>query len=186
MAGDGRDVIKILTHEHREVEDMFDELSAATEPAERRRITDDVTIELVRHSVAEKMYLYPAVRRFVPGGEELADKEISDHAEVERILKELEQVDTEHQSFTTLVRRLIDDVSAHVQDEEGNLFPRLTDKATGDELRVLGEQVQSAKRIAPTRPHPSAPNTPPLNKLLAPGAGLVDRVRDHLSGRGRG
>ncbi|TDD20578.1 hemerythrin domain-containing protein, partial [Actinomadura sp. KC06] len=29
-----------------------------------------------------------------------------------------------------------------------------------------------------------APDTPPLNKLLAPGAGLVDRVRDRVSGRG--
>jgi hypothetical protein len=52
-------------------------------------------------------------------------------------------------------------------------------------LRRLGEQIQAAKDRAPTRPHPSAPDRPPLNKLLAPGAGLVDRIRDHLSGRGQ-
>ncbi|MEU8346175.1 hemerythrin domain-containing protein [Spirillospora sp. NPDC048832] len=184
MADDRRDVIEVLTHDHREVEEMFEELSAATDPAERRRITDDVTIELVRHSVAEEQYLYPAVRQFVPGGDELADKEIADHAEVERVLKELEQADTENSSFTTLVRRLIDDVSAHVQDEENNLFPRLADNAGPDELLTLGDQVQSAKKKAPTRPHPAAPDKPPLNKILDPGAGLVDRARDHLTGRG--
>ncbi|MDX2708433.1 hemerythrin domain-containing protein, partial [Streptomyces sp. PA03-6a] len=32
---------------------------------------------------------------------------------------------------------------------------------------------------------PAAPHTPPANKLLAPGAGLVDRARDFVSGRGR-
>ncbi|MFY7066141.1 hypothetical protein ACOQFV_09790 [Nocardiopsis changdeensis] len=36
---------------------------------------------------------------------------------------------------------------------------------------------------APTRPHPGAPDTPPADRLLAPGAGLIDRMRDALSGR---
>ncbi|TDB74384.1 hemerythrin domain-containing protein [Actinomadura sp. KC216] len=180
-----RDVIQVLTHDHREVEEMFDELSEATDPDARRRIVNDITIELVRHSVAEEMYLYPAVRELVPGGDELADKEISEHAEVERILKELERADPAHDSFGTLVRRLIDDVSAHVREEEGEMFPRLADNAGSEELLALGKQVESAKRTAPTRPHPSAPDRPPLNKLLAPGTGLIDRVRDHLTGRGR-
>ncbi|MGP4029449.1 hemerythrin domain-containing protein [Actinomadura sp. 3N407] len=184
MGDEKRDVIQVLSHDHREVEEMFDELTAATDPEERRRITDDVTIELVRHSIAEEIHLYPAVRDLVPGGDELADKEIADHAEVERILKELEQADADHEGFMTLVNRLIDDVSAHVREEEGDLFPRLAEHANADQLLELGDKVQSAKRIAPTRPHPSAPSTPPLNKLLAPGAGLVDRVRDRLTGRG--
>lgn len=42
-----------------------------------------------------------------------------------------------------------------------------------------------AKKMAPTRPHPSAPDTPPGNKLLGPGVGLVDRARDLLTGRGK-
>lgn len=39
--------------------------------------------------------------------------------------------------------------------------------------------------MAPTRPHPSAPSTPMASKLLAPGAGLVDRARDFVTGRGK-
>jgi hypothetical protein len=31
-----------------------------------------------------------------------------------------------------------------------------------------------------------APDTPPANKLLAPGMGMVDRVRDLLTSRGKG
>ena len=48
----------------------------------------------------------------------------------------------------------------------------------------LQAAIESGKDRAPTRPHPSAPDRPPLNKLLAPGAGPVDRIRDHRSGRG--
>lgn len=185
MAENRRNVIDVLMHDHREVEQMFGELTSTTDPSERRRIADDVTIELVRHSVAEEMYLYPAVRRHVPDGDSIADKEISEHAEVERVLKELEKTDSDKADFETLVRRLVGDVTAHIQEEEGELFPRLAEHSTPDDLLELGDQVQSAKGRAPTRPHPSAPDRPPLNKLLAPGAGLVDRIRDHLSGRGR-
>ncbi|MDX3483309.1 hemerythrin domain-containing protein, partial [Streptomyces scabiei] len=31
----------------------------------------------------------------------------------------------------------------------------------------------------------SAPTKPPANKILAPGLGLVDRMRDALTGRGK-
>jgi hypothetical protein len=52
-------------------------------------------------------------------------------------------------------------------------------------LMELGEKVRRAMEKTPTRPHPSAPDTPPANKLLKPGAGLVDRTRDALTGRGK-
>jgi len=185
MADDQRDVVEVLTHDHREVQEMFDELIGTTGPDERRRIVDDITIELVRHAVAEEMYLYPAVRRHVPDGDAIADKEISDHSEIEQALKDLEDVAATDADFNTITRRLIDDVLEHVRDEEDTLFPLLAGHASKEDLLKLGRQVQTAKKVAPTRPHPSAPDRPPLNKLLAPGAGLVDRIRDHLSGRGR-
>jgi hypothetical protein len=59
--------------------------------------------------------------------------------------------------------------------------------AVGRAARVVApvEKIRRAKAMAPTRPHPAAPNTPPANKLLAPGAGLVDRARDFVTGRGK-
>jgi hypothetical protein len=52
-------------------------------------------------------------------------------------------------------------------------------------LNDLGDKVRRANQMAPTRPHPAAPDKPPADKLLAPGAGLVDRMRDMISGRGK-
>ena len=165
---------------------MFGQLKDAGDEGRRRALADDVTIELVRHSVAEEMFLYPATREHVPDGEEIADKEISEHVQVEKTLKQLERADAGSEEFSRLLTELMTDVREHVAHEENTLFPALADHAGRDELLELGQKVEAAKRTAPTRPHPSAPDTPPLNKLLAPGAGLVDRVRDHLSGRGTG
>ena len=64
-----------------------------------------------------------------------------------------------------------------------DLLPQLRTVCPGDELRELSEKFHRAKKMAPTRPHPSAPDRPPANKILGPGAGLVDRLRDALTGR---
>lgn len=178
-----QDVVSVLTHDHREVEELFDQIESTTDPAQRREYTEQVITELVRHSVAEEQYLYPAVRQHIPGGDALADKEIAEHAEVEEGLKSLEKMDVNDTGFMTTFHEVSSSVKAHVQEEEQELFPQLKQHATAEDLRELGEKVTQAKKMAPTRPHPSAPDTPPLNKLLGPGAGLVDRIRDRLSGR---
>ncbi|MFD5573638.1 hemerythrin domain-containing protein [Streptomyces cadmiisoli] len=184
--GHGGNVIQELMADHREVEDIFARIQRMTgEGPELRALVDEVTIELVRHSVAEEQYLYPAVREHVVGGDRLADKEIADHGRVEDLLKELEGTDADDSRMSPLLQQLMEEVAAHVEDEEDNLFPLLQQSCSSDVLADLGDKTRRAKAMAPTRPHPSAPDTPPANKLLAPGVGLVDRARDFVTGRGK-
>ncbi|MCQ4041423.1 hemerythrin domain-containing protein [Streptantibioticus rubrisoli] len=181
-----KDIIAELTSDHREVEQIFGRMTALPSGhPDRKRLMEEVTIELVRHSVAEEEYLYPAVREHINGGDALADKEIADHARVEETLKELEGRDADDPRFDQLFLALKTEVTSHVQDEEGNLFPKLMATCSQEALDSLGNKIRTAKKMAPTRPHPAAPDKPPANKLLAPGAGLVDRVRDFVTGRGK-
>ncbi|MEU4565636.1 hemerythrin domain-containing protein [Micromonospora sp. NPDC023956] len=180
----GRDVIDVLTSDHREVETLFAELeSRQGTPEHRRQLVDVVIAELVRHSIAEESYVYPAARKAFPDGDQVAEHEISEHAEAERTMKELESVEPSDPRFDQLLAHLTSTIRHHVQEEETDLFPRLRAALAHEELVELADKVTAAKRIAPTRPHPAAPDHPPANKLLAPGAGLVDRLRDALSGR---
>ncbi|WP_438489629.1 hemerythrin domain-containing protein [Streptomyces sp. S186] len=182
--GHGGNVINELTADHREVDALFEELaSLPTGTPWRRELADRLTVELVRHSVAEEQYLYPTVREHVAGGRTLADRELDDHTEVEKLLKSLESLEPTDSRFDQQIAKLQTTVQAHVQDEEKRLFPLLADACSAQMLDELGEKVRKAKKTAPTRPHPSAPHTPPANKILAPGTGLVDRVRDMLTGR---
>ncbi|MGW7350429.1 hemerythrin domain-containing protein [Streptomyces sp. NPDC054784] len=184
--GHGGTVVDELMTDHREVEEIFGRIEALPPGDERRKeYVHEATIELMRHSVAEEQHLYPAVREHVTGGADLADREIDDHATAERLMKDLEALDADAPGFDAAVGKLMREVRAHIADEERNLFPRLEGAVSGAYLDELGEKVRRAKKTAPTRPHPSAPSTPPANKLLAPGAGLVDRARDVLTGRGK-
>jgi len=183
MAGHGGDVIAELTTDHREVEELFGKLEATSDATQRRELAAQVIAELVRHSVAEEMYLYPTAKEVIPGGEGLVERELKEHAAAEQVMNELDKADPSGPEFATLAGRLIADVRAHIAEEEGELFPRLRDVCPTSQLDDLGNKVRAAKQLAPTRPHPMAPDTPPWNKILGPGTGLVDRLRDHLTGR---
>ena len=180
-----QDALSLLMEDHREVEDMFARLEAGgMELDARKDLVDRVTIELVRHSVAEEQYLYPFVRDHLPAGATLHDEELSDHARIEEMLKALDGMSADNLEFESTLRGLMTEVRAHVAEEEGTLFNELREATTPEQLQELGSRIEMAKKVAPTRPHPSAPDTPPLNKLLGPGTGLIDRVRDALTGRG--
>jgi hemerythrin superfamily protein len=185
MAAD-HNLIDVIVTDHREVESAFGELESGELAADRRQqLVEHVITELVRHSVAEEMFMYPAARKHLSDGDKLADHEISEHAEVEEIMKALEGTDIADQRYDQLLTKLMADVRHHIQDEEQDLLPRLREACSADELAELGEKVINAKKFAPTRPHPAAPDTPPANLILAPGAGLIDRLRDALSGRNK-
>ncbi|GAA5167953.1 MULTISPECIES: hemerythrin domain-containing protein [Amycolatopsis] len=183
-ATDKTDLISVITTDHREVEQIFQELETGEgTPDHRRRLADHVITELVRHSVAEEQLMYPAARRYLDNGDELADHELEEHAEAEQVMKQLENVPADDPRFDQLLGDLMKDIRHHIKDEEEDLLPKLQQACSAEELRELGEKVVKAKKIAPTRPHPAAPDKPPANLILDPGAGLIDRLRDALRNR---
>ncbi|MCK9869497.1 hemerythrin domain-containing protein [Nocardiopsis dassonvillei] len=177
------DLIEVIISDHRQVERIFTELEGPLSPEARKQLTEHVITELVRHSVAEEQHMYPAARRVLDDGDRIADHELQEHAEAEQVMKDLEGLDADDPEFQRLLNTLISDIRHHVEDEEKDLLPRLRAACTPEELRELGAKVVKAKEAAPTRPHPGAPDTPPANRILDPGAGLIDRMRDALSNR---
>lgn len=178
-----QDVVDVLTTDHREFIALLREIWTTDDPDRRRDIADTVISEIVRHAVAEEMYVYPAMREHLPDGDEAAEHDIEEHKELERTLKELEKVEASDPRFTEVVRELETKLAHHVQDEEAEQFPQLRARVPREQLVALAGKVQTAKKLAPTRPHPAAPNNPVFHKLVGPGVGLVDRLRDKLSGR---
>jgi hemerythrin superfamily protein len=57
-----QDVVDILTTDHHEVLALLQQIKITTDAEVRRDLTDTVISELVRHSVAEEMYVYPAMK----------------------------------------------------------------------------------------------------------------------------
>ena len=188
MADGQRDVIEILEQDHREVEEMFRELEslrgASTEEqqARRKELTEQVTIELVRHSVAEEVIVYPKVENQVSAEE--AEHAREEHAEAEETLHRLEKLDADDPGFDDELATLMAEIRHHIEDEEGRMFADMRRVMDVDELRTLGTRVEGFKKVAPTHPHPHVPNEPLPRMAAGPAASLFDRMRDLATGRG--
>ena len=53
------------------------------------------------------------------------------------------------------------------------------------ELFELGEKLERAKKMAPTRPHPHTPSSATVQKTMGTAAAAVDHLRDAVTGRSR-
>ena len=177
------DVIDVLTTDHREATGLIGQISSTSDPVQRRDLADQLIAELVRHSVAEEMFVYPAMRDHLPNGQQAVDHDTSEHKELERLMKELEGTDESSPEFLTVVGRISSVLDDHVRGEENEQFPQLRAHAPEQTLVELKGKVEKAKKAAPTRPHPGAPNAEMFHKTVGPGVGLVDRLRDKLTGR---
>jgi hemerythrin superfamily protein len=180
-----QDVIDILTTDHHEVLALVGQIPTA-DPEQRRDMTDTVIAELMRHSVAEEMYVYPAMREHLQDGESMVQHDVEEHQQLEEVMKELEGLDAADARFLEALGRLESVLRDHVNDEENEHFPRLRAQLSGEQLIEMGNKVEAAKKAAPTRPHPSAPHSELFHKVVGPGVGMVDRLRDKLSGRSTG
>ncbi|MGN6634780.1 MAG: hemerythrin domain-containing protein [Oryzihumus sp.] len=178
----GQDVVDILTADHHEVMALVQQIPTAA-PDQRRDMADTVTAELVRHSIAEEMYVYPAMEEHLPDGRNEVQHDKEEHQQLTELLKEWEGVDAADPRFLQVLGRLEEVLRDHVADEERDQFPQLRARLPEQTLVEIGQKVETAKKLAPTRPHPSAPHSELFHKLAGPGVGRVDRLRDKLTGR---
>ena len=192
------DAIALLTRDHREVEQLFKQFDKLTGRAtkSKKNIVMKLIRELAVHSAVEEMLFYPAVRTSglradSRAGEAAAEtilESLEEHHVVKWTLSELEKLDPDDDRFDPKVKVLMESVRRHVQEEEGDLFPKARKLLGQEMLDELGSRMEKAKKLAPTRPHPRAPDMPPGNLVAGIAAAMMDRGKDlmrDLMTRGR-
>jgi len=163
----GSSVLDVLAAEHRLIVGLAARLRDTGDPVTREVLVATVS----RHLSAEEQYLYPMIRKVLPDGAPVAGGELA----ADQALRQLLGADDPAALHAAL--------HSHAARLDGPLAARLADACGENDLIRLGNRVLIAAEAAPTRPHPSLPLTPPANKLVAPVVGLVDKVRDLVSGR---
>lgn len=173
--------VELLTKDHRAVEDLFTEFEAS-EPDGRRDILVEIIKELSIHAAIEEAKLYPVIEEQVEGGRKLVADSIKEHQRVKDVLGRLDgKVGKAHtKEVADTVARLQGEVIHHVEEEEGEVFPKLEQTLSKTRLSELGTELNKAKATAPTRPHP---NQPPANELTGKANAVLDKARDAVSGR---
>jgi len=181
------DAITLLRNDHKSVETLFKRFEKAGDGAyvEKRTIVDRIIEELSVHAAIEEQVFYPTTRALVPATEDVALESLEEHHIVKWVLSELDGLDPRHERFDAKVTVLIENVRHHVQEEQDEYFPKVREALSRSQLAEIGRSLEDAKRMAPTHPHPRAPDSPPTN-VMNTLAGVVDRVADNISGIAQG
>lgn len=177
------DAIELLTHDHREVDQAFDEFGSTQDTERKKEIARHVITELSIHAGIEEVAFYPTVKEAMPQLAGEIDHDLEEHAEAKELLSRVQGMDPSDPEFESTFKQIIADVREHVEEEEGDLFPKVRDAFTEEELRDLGQAMSDLKDKVPTNPHPHAPQEPPGNVAMGPIAGVLDRIRDAVRER---
>jgi len=172
------DAINLLKADHRAVERHFRDFETSSPRAKSTwdRAAQGAVRELSVHGAIEEQIFYPAVTKEVPDLAEVMLRSLEAHNVVEWLCSAIESTSPDDDRFGPRMTVLIDNVRLHVEEEEDDIFPEIRQVMSRRRLQELGELLDKAKALAPTHPHPRAPDTSPANAL----AGVVawDKVRD--------
>jgi len=170
-------ILSLLTTDHRNVDALFTEFEQTDvgDLENLARLRDHILRQLAIHAEIEEQTLYPALR-----GEADDDvlEALEEHHAVKATLAELERMPPSAERFRAKMTVVIESVRHHVEEEEGDggLFDvaRRTLKPT--EMEEMAERAEQLRKSGPTRPHPFAPDQPPLNVLIGVPVAVLDRV----------
>src|SRR3954469_7952476 len=178
----------LLQRDHQEVYQLLKQFEKLTERAQKskQKIVMSIIRELAVHSAIEEMLFYPALRAAAlkadtrAGGKanDLVLESLEEHHIVKWTLSELEKMKPEDERYDAKFKVLMESVRHHVEEEEDELFPKARRLLGAEMMAELGERMERAKKLAPTRPHPRAPDEPPGNLVAGTMAAVMDRAKD--------
>ncbi|HVU50084.1 MAG TPA: hemerythrin domain-containing protein [Polyangia bacterium] len=133
--------IDLLEAQHREVEDLFSKLEGTKDAAKREAIFVQLADSLAIHTTIEEHHFYPAIRE--KGAEDGAFETFEDHLSIKRALGALLDVDVDDETFEEKLEILEAEVEHHVEQEEGDLFPRVMRLFDENELEDVGDAMSA-------------------------------------------
>src|SRR4051812_26231465 len=108
-----QDVVVILTADHREMLDLLGQMKDTSDPGRRRDLADTLIAEVMRHAVAEEMYVYPVIEERLPNGAEMVVHDKQEHQQIVQVMKQIEGLDAADPSFMPSVEQLETELRHH-------------------------------------------------------------------------
>jgi hemerythrin-like domain-containing protein len=146
----GKDVVELITQDHREMERLFERLQQGDgDPA---LLFPQMAAALTAHSRAEEAEVYPEIANAADAAAVIHARE--EHAAADDLLAKLTTLDPGSAEFTEMLGKLVTAVSHHIAEEESSTLPALRAGLTPDRLTELAEAF-TARRAAELRRGPA-------------------------------
>lgn len=136
--------IDMLEEQHREVEDLFEQIEDAEGTAEKRELFAQLADNLAVHATIEERHFYPAVK--AKDTEEILLESVEEHLAVKRLIADLLADDIDDDTFEAKVKVLKEQVEHHVEEEEDQLFPKVRKLFDEDALEAIGQEMTATQQ----------------------------------------
>ncbi|WP_066902333.1 hemerythrin domain-containing protein [Mycolicibacterium houstonense] len=182
------DALTFLRQDHKSVLGMLEVLDGApTGPGAHdsglATMVTNLVIAESQHEAIEQQIFWPAVRDVLDDGDALADEAIEQEQAGKELLQRLEDGKPGEAEYHDALREFVKVGREHIAYEEDVVWPKFEAVVSREELEKLGDKLEQAKKIAPTRPHPDTPSSSAVQKTMGTAAAIVDHVRDAVTGR---
>jgi hypothetical protein len=171
--------ILMLKKDHREVLALIKQAIRGNGAVrDRQKLVRAIIRDLSVHAAAEEEIVYPLLRKRVARLDSSVLKALEEHHVMKVTLSELDKIKMTDDRVVPKLEVLLSEAQTHFAEEERTLLPALERACRSGELDRIGRMIDKAKKVAPTRPHPSAADQPPANVVSGMGVALFDRARD--------
>ncbi len=149
------DAVELLTKQHREVEDLFEQFEKLTDRAKasKKKIADQICNALIMHTTIEEEIFYPATREASKGEEEtedMVDEAVVEHASAKDLIAQIQEMDPDDELYDAKVKVLSEMIEHHVEEEEKEMFPKtrklkLDMEVLGQEMKARQEEIEASQ-----------------------------------------
>jgi hemerythrin superfamily protein len=153
------DAIVLLKEDHKEMRKLFREFENAGENAEKtkERLVEKILEALTVHTYIENEVMYPEVRKLMPEVEDDILESYEEHHVADVLCMELAGLSADAERYDAKMAVLMENVKHHMEEEEGDWFPKVREGLGRKRLQELGDAMVAAKKRAPRSPaQPSA------------------------------
>jgi hemerythrin superfamily protein len=143
----GNEAIAQLTADHARVKKLFKQYQKLAEEEadgdERQQLAATICAELTAHATAEEEIFYPAAREAIDATDLIDEAEV-EHETAKELIAKIQASSPADDHFDAQVNVLGEYINHHVQEEEGELFPKV--KRADIDTNTLGEQIAARKQ----------------------------------------
>jgi iron-sulfur cluster repair protein YtfE (RIC family) len=138
---------ELLTEDHQRVSAIFEKLEPTTERAlkTREELFARLKTELQIHTEIEEQIFYPALKQ-EEETREITLEGIEEHNVVKTLLEEMEAMPVDSEEWSAKLSVLKENVEHHVEEEEGEMFPKARKALTKEKIEELGARIEAAKK----------------------------------------
>jgi hemerythrin-like domain-containing protein len=147
--------LELLREDHRKAHELFEQVKATESQKQHKQLFRKIKTELDTHAHIEEKVFYPTLKKYEEFKETVLEA-IEEHLQMKTLLRAIDRLSEGNERFDAKLKVLIDDVEHHVEEEEGELFPKVERRFSSEQLEELGMELEAAKKDFGRKPRARA------------------------------